>query len=81
MYVAKYVRMRRRDEIHRAKMGCAPTQTQLQRTGSPDQTEEEVVQEEHHSDHSLHVVEEEEVNSERGEQQKQKEAGQNGGRR
>ena len=37
-------------------MGCSPIQSLIQCTGQPSETEEEVVQGENHSDHSLHVL-------------------------
>lgn len=44
-----------------AKMGCRPNQRLAQRTGQPDETEEEVVQDSDQSDHSVQVPDSEEV--------------------
>ena len=41
-------------QIHMGKMGCSPNQSLIRRTGQPGEMEEEVVQDENHSDHSLH---------------------------
>lgn len=43
-------------KIHMGKMKCKPNQSITQRTGQPGETEEEVVQDTNHSDHSLHVL-------------------------
>ncbi|XP_062568263.1 uncharacterized protein LOC134230448 [Saccostrea cucullata] len=43
-------------KIHMGRMGCKPDQQLTQRTGQPGETEEEVVQDENHSDRSLHVL-------------------------
>ena len=51
-------------KIHIGKMGCSPIQSLIQRTGQPGETEEEVVQEENHSDHILHVLGNEEDTTE-----------------
>ena len=47
-------------KIHMGKMGCAPILRLTQRTGQPGETEEEVVQDSNHSDHSVHVSDNEE---------------------
>ena len=46
--------------IHMGKMRCAPILRLTQHTGQPDETEEEVVQDSNHSDHSVHVSDNEE---------------------
>lgn len=43
-------------KIHRGKMGCPPILSLTRRIGTPSETEEEMVQETHHSDQSLHVA-------------------------
>ena len=46
-------------KIHQTKMGCAPVKSLTKRAGETlGETEEEVVQESYHSDHSLHVSDE-----------------------
>ena len=51
-------------KIHMVKMGCSPIQSLKRHTGQPGEMEEEVVQNENHSDHSLHVLGNEEETSE-----------------
>lgn len=46
-----------------AKMGCRPNQRLAQRTGQPDETEEEVVQDSDQSDHSVQVPDSEKSTS------------------
>ncbi|XP_062585204.1 uncharacterized protein LOC134246875 [Saccostrea cucullata] len=43
-------------KIHMGSMGCKPDQQRTQCTGQPGETEEEMVQDENHSDRSLHVL-------------------------
>ncbi|VDI54010.1 Hypothetical predicted protein [Mytilus galloprovincialis] len=53
-------------------MKCKPNQSITQRTGQPGETEEEVVQDTNHSDHSLHVLyNEEDSMVERNQQEKE----------
>ncbi|XP_063448172.1 uncharacterized protein LOC134727719 [Mytilus trossulus] len=56
-------------KIHMGKMKCKPNRSITQRTGQPGETEEEVVQDTNHSDHSLHVLYNEEDSMVEGNQQ------------
>ena len=47
------------------KMGCSPIPSLIRRAGQPGETKEEVVQDENHSDHILHVLGNEEETSEK----------------